>query len=150
MIALKIENVQSSMKKVINYYFSKKFFFFLFGGGVSYLLKAGISGSLNNLTELDKSFTYAITLAVVITYNFFYNVLVTFKVRGGLKGRFLRYISFVLLFNFTDYNLVLLLDKILGFHFQISIFFVTGFLMIIKFFVFDKWVFHTKKIRSKA
>ncbi len=134
------------MKRLLNYYFSKKFMLFILGGGVSYLLKAGISLLLSSVTDLNTPVIYALTLAVVITYNFFYNVLVTFKVKGGLKGRFLSYLSFVLVFNLMDYTLVLLLNSILNLPLQVSIFLITGFLMIIKFFVFDKWVFHHKKL----
>ena len=132
------------MKKILDYYFSKKFMLFILGGGVSYLLKAGVSALLGNVTQFPTPVIYALTLAVVITYNFFYNVLVTFKVKGGLKGRFLRYLSFIIVFNLLDYSLVMLLNGFLGIYLQLSIFFVTGCLMIVKFFVFDKWVFHNK------
>lgn len=134
------------MKRLIKYYFSKKFMLFLLGGGVSYLLKAGISALLTGVTSFSTPAVYGLTLLVVITYNFFYNVLVTFKVKGGLKGRFLRYLSFILVFNSMDYGFVLLLNTLLGLHLQLSIFLITGCLMIIKFFVFDKWVFHHKNI----
>jgi len=122
----------------------KKFVLFVLGGGVSYLLKASISSLFTSGLDLNYNLAYALTLSIVICYNFFYNVLVTFKVRGGLKGRFIRYVSFVIVFNFIDYIMVLGLNSILN-KFQLSIFFVTGFLMIIKFFVFNKWVFYNKQ-----
>ncbi|MGL1890181.1 MAG: hypothetical protein OCD02_01075 [Spirochaetaceae bacterium] len=138
------------MKKLVKYYFSKKFMFFILGGGVSYFLKALISYLYSEFTNFGTPLVYGLTLPIVICYNFFYNVLVTFKVKGGLKGRFLSYLSFVLVFNLIDYFFVLILSTILSIHLQISIFLVTGFLMIVKFFVFDKWVFHKKILRSDS
>lgn len=126
----------------------KKFVLFILGGGVSYFLKVALSSLFNVVLDFNYNIAYALTLSLVILYNFFYNVFVTFKVRGGLKGRFVRYVSFVIIFNGLDYLLVLLLNNILNL-FQLSIFIVTGCLMIVKFFVFNKWVFHDQIGKNK-
>ncbi|MBN2618555.1 MAG: GtrA family protein [Spirochaetales bacterium] len=115
---------------------------------MSYFLKVALSSLFNVVLDFNYNIAYALTLSLVILYNFFYNVFVTFKVRGGLKGRFVRYVSFVIIFNGLDYLLVLLLNNILNL-FQLSIFIVTGCLMIVKFFVFNKWVFHDQIGKNK-
>lgn len=124
--------------------FNRKFILFILGGGVSYLLKASLSWFFS---EHFWSFgmSYALTLVIVIMYNFCYNILVTFRVKGSLAERFLRYIAFVAFFNGVDYLLVLSLNNIAPWSYQLTIFFVTGFLMIAKYFVFNRWVFHKIK-----
>ena len=131
-------------KSLFNRLFSRKFALFIAGGGVSYLLKASLSWLLSEKLVLPFAAAYGITLAIVICYNFCYNVFVTFRVKGRLAERFIRYVLFVAFFNGTDYFMVLGLNKLAPWSYQISIFMVTGILMIIKYFVFDRWVFYDK------
>jgi len=133
------------MRRTAGKLISRRFLLFIAGGGVSYLLKASLSWLFSEKLPLPFAAAYGITLAVVICYNFCYNVFVTFRVKGALAERFLRYVLFVAFFNGTDYSLVLVLNKIAPWSYQISIFLVTGFLMIVKYFVFDRWVFNDRR-----
>jgi putative flippase GtrA len=135
----------NSISKLFKYFCSRKFALFMAGGGVSYLLKASLSWLFSSKLILPFSLAYGITLSMVICYNFCYNVLVTFRVKGGLANRFLRYVSFVVIFNGTDYVLVNFFNRFAPWQYQVSIFLVTGVLMVVKFFVFNRWVFHEIK-----
>lgn len=136
--------MKEKILNIKNLILSRKFLFFILGGGVSFGLKLLFSKLFSNVLELNYYIAYSITLLIVIVYNFTFNMIVTFRVKGGIAGRFLRYVIFIGIFNGIDYLLVIFFTQNLGFHEELTIFFVTGFLMIVKFFTFNRWVFHEK------
>jgi len=137
------------MNKILNIFVNRKFVLFFLGGGISYLLKAFLSWLFSEKIAWPFLLSYALTLIIVIMYNFTYNVLVTFKVKGKLADRFVRYIIFVGLFNGLDYLLVNTLVGWAPWSYQISIFLVTGILMFVKFVTFNRWVFQERKEKKK-
>ena len=123
----------------------KKVCLYALGGGLSFLLKVVLTIFLTEFLGIPYFSSYIITLSVIVIFNFLYNVYITFKlVKGGFEG-FIKYIIALLSFNFLDAVLVKILTDFIGMYYIVSIVLVTTLLFILKYVVYDNFVFTERK-----
>ena len=127
--------------KLINIFITKNFLLFILGGGLSYLIKIGLTWVMINWIELPYYVIYPISLLIAIIVIFFYNSIVTFRVTDQMGKRFIKYAISVLIFNLLDYGMVIFLTEVVSLYYLISIIIVTSILMICKFLVFKMIIF---------
>lgn len=123
----------------------KKFAKFIIGGFLSYGIKSGVSALFTEVFGLWYLASYIIALIAAIVVNFFYNMHVTFKAKGRQVQRFTTYVLFTIAMMGIDIVFVKLLTDFLGLHYQLSIFMSTVVLLLLKFSVFNKFIFKNKK-----
>ena len=126
---------------------TNKIVLFLLGGGITYGLKSGITFFFTEILKLQYWISYIIALIVVIIFAFFYNFHITFKNKKNKKRKFLIYSATLLTFMFIEYSLVIFLTSILLFHYLISIIIITLFLVMIKFTIYNKFIFKKKQLK---
>jgi len=127
--------------KYLSFLEIKKFIKYTFGGIISLGLKMILTFFLTEILSLWYFYSYIFSLIMVISFNFFFNIYITFKCPKKKFKKFIKYMFFLIIFYCSDALLVKFLTETIQFHYLISILFVTTFIFIIKFFVYDKLVF---------
>lgn len=115
-----------------------KLYKFAIGGIISYGLKIFLTALFTEYFLIHYLISYSIVLLVLIIYTFAYNKHITFKSKSPRKFRYL-----LLFFGFivSDLILVYLLTELLAINYLISIILVTTVLFILKFIIYDKFIF---------
>ena len=124
----------------------RKYSTYIIGGCINFLLKVVLTVILTEYLKITYFVSYVITLCVVVVYSFCYNMYLTFKVTHDKIINFIKYVIVLLLFNFSDALSVRILTEYIGFYYVFSIVIVTAVLFILKFIVFDKFVFSRRYI----
>jgi len=114
-------------------------------GIASYAFKAGVSYFLTDIFHIWYFYSYVITLAAVIAFNFFSSSLFIFKAGDQAALRFGKYLAFLSVFYLVDAGLVKLLTDIFSLHYQYSIFISTSSVFFVKYFVYKLAVFNKKE-----
>lgn len=123
----------------------KKIILYLLGGVVTYSLKTGITFTFTDLLMMQYWVSYIYALIAVILFGFFYNFHITFNNKTQKRKKFIAYTIILFTFMVIDYSLVIFLTSFLLVHYLISIILVTGFLVIIKFFIYNSFIFRKKQ-----
>lgn len=113
------------------------------GGLINFSLKTGLTYFLTEVLSIYYLISYGISLSVVVVFGFFYNVFITYKAKKT-KLIFLKFVIFLLLFAGIDALSVKLVTEMFSLHYLISIVAVTVFLLVLKYFVYGKFVFNQK------
>lgn len=119
-----------------------KFSKFVYFGVISYFLNVFLTFFLTDIVGMYYFFSYTTVLTFIIVLNFIANIRFTFKVAGRYKKRFTKYVVAVFIFMFSNLLLVRLFTNHFRLHYLISIFFVNGCLMVLKFIVYDNLIFN--------
>jgi len=118
-----------------------KFSIFVLSGTMSYGLKLGITAFLTEILGWWYFRSYVISLTLVILLNFFLNMYVVFDSRDRKFKKLGKYIPTVTFFFFVDALLVKFMTDIMNLYYILSIILVTTVLLVVKFVVYDKWIF---------
>ncbi|RMD58260.1 hypothetical protein D6825_01410 [Candidatus Woesearchaeota archaeon] len=117
------------------------FFRFVFGGVGGFIFRIAFTYLITEYFSINYFINYFIAASVTTCVNFIIAAKYIFKVDDKKHRRFARFCMLTAIFFATNLTLVKTLTTI-GLHYILSIITVTGFLLIIKFFVFDWFVFH--------
>lgn len=112
---------------------------------VMYWLNSLLTFLFIDYLALDFHFWYLLVMALLSVYWFISSSLFVFNKKPE-NGLYLRYVLALLSFNFINYLLVVYFYSLFGWiNKYLLIFFVFWFITLIKFFVYDRLVFNTKK-----
>lgn len=120
-----------------------KFSKYLYGGVMNYAMKVGLTYLLVTLLQMWYVLAYTLTVAVLITTNFFYNFYITFRATGNKGKKFLAYAVFILATMIIDVLAVKGLTDVAGIHYILSIIIVTTVLVFVKFYMFERVIFRS-------
>lgn len=127
--------------KIVTYLINHKFGKYLFGGVMNYGIKLGLTALLTEMLGLWYFWSYVTSIMIAIIINFFYNMYITFKVKGRKSKRFAMYVLFILFTMVIDASLVKVFTEFLNIYYIMSIFIVTSILVLFKFYVFNNAIF---------
>ena len=126
-------------------FFSFKFIRYSLVGGSSMLLTLGVTYALTESQGWNYLIPYMISLAIVTISNFLLAMKFIFKVKTNYWSRFSRYIIIYIL----NVALVRLIESQLKVHYALAIIGVTTLLFLLKFLIYDNFVFHQHAENSK-
>ncbi len=132
-----IELLHSTRKK----FFSMKFIRYALVGGGSMLFTLGVTYALTETQGWNYLIPYMFSLALVTISNFLLAMKFIFKVQTNYLSRFSRYIIVYIL----NVILVQIIESQLKVHYTIAIIGVTVLLFLLKFLIYDHFVFHNKE-----
>jgi len=118
-----------------------KFNRYLLGGVISYGLKLGITAFLTEILGWWYFRSYITAISSVIIFNFFFAVYVVFKATQEKTKKFVAYTCTVCVFYALDVLSVKFLTEFIKLHYMVSIIIITSILLVVKFFVYERWVF---------
>ena len=134
---MSIELLHATGKK----FFSWKFIRYGLVGGGSMLFTLGITYVLTETQGWNYLIPYTISLALVTISNFLLAMKFIFKVNTNYWSRFSKYIVVYVL----NVALVKIIESSLKVHYTIAIVGVTVLLFLLKFLIYDHFVFHKKE-----
>jgi ubiquinone/menaquinone biosynthesis C-methylase UbiE/putative flippase GtrA len=118
---------------------------YIIGGGVSYVIKVGLTYLSVTFFDFWYFYAYLVSLVIVVFVNFVINSYFIFRVNGFNVKRIVKYLLLIVVFNSLDVGLVVLLTDNLLLHYLISITISTIFVFLLKFFVYRYFVFSPDK-----
>lgn len=128
----------------------KKFGTFVLGGGLSFFLKVFLTLLLTEVVGISYFTSYIISLSAIVGFGFFYNFYFTFKVARGRLRNFVKYVIALFTFNIFDAALVRILTEFVGIHYIVSIITVTTLIFLLKYIVYDKFVFTRRQFDKNS
>ena len=132
-----IELLHSTGKR----FFSMKFIRYSLVGGLSTLFTLGVTYALTEYQGWNYIIPYMISLALATILNFSLAMQFIFKVKSNHASRFVRY----LLVYVLNVVLVTIIEKYLQIHYALAIISVTILLFLLKFLIYDHFVFHHER-----
>jgi len=132
-----IELIHSTTKK----FFSMKFIRYALVGGLSTLFTLGATYVFAEYQGWNYIIPYMISLALATILNFSLAMHFIFKVQSNYASRFARY----LIVYVINVVLVTIIEKYLQIHYTLAIISVTIILFLLKFLIYDHFVFHKKE-----
>lgn len=130
-------------------YLSALFIRFVFGGVGGYLFRILFTYGLTEFFELNYFVFYVIAETVTTLVNFLISMKWVFKLKDHPYQRFVLFTIWTVVFYFVNLALVKSLTDLLGLHYLLAITLVMGTLVILKFPIFDYFVFHKHFKRKK-
>ena len=121
---------------------SRLFARFFIGGIAGYVFSMAFTWIFTEIFQLDYFVFYVLSLTAVTIFNFIVAMRFIFRLHDHYSHRFVKYLISVLIFYFANILLVRLSVNYLNIHYLISITIVTGGLFLIKFLIYDRFVFH--------
>ncbi|MBU0647915.1 GtrA family protein, partial [Patescibacteria group bacterium] len=128
-----------------------QFFVFAAGGVVNFLLNIGLTYLLTEVFDIYYLLSFAIVQIIVIIYGFVYNTFLTFRLKKASTWIFVKFITFLHIFALVNILLVRFFTDVVGLQYLISIIITIFATIILRFFLYKKYVFvednsSTKKI----
>ncbi|MGK5091807.1 GtrA family protein [Deltaproteobacteria bacterium TL4] len=123
----------------------KKLLRFLAGGGAIWFLRAVLTSLLTETLGFDAVFAYRIGLVVSFFCYFFMNLHFVFLVHDRILWRMLKFSCVSISFLTVDGMIMSFLNKNWGWHYLWALSTSTAMLLLIKFVVFNTFVFQNKK-----
>lgn len=114
---------------------------FIVGGLLVFGLKSSLTVCFTEVFHLWYFASYAITLACISTFAFFYNARVTFRMAGGKRGALRRFIAALALSMALDAAIVGALTGLARTYYLLSIIISTVIVSAVKFGLYDLFVF---------
>lgn len=121
-------------------YLSALFMRFLIGGFAGYLFRILFTWGLTEFLALPYFMFYVIAETAATLFNFGVSMKFIFRLKDHVYKRFARFVFFTLIFY--GLNILLVHTLALRIHYLLSITIVIGVMALIKFPVFDYFVFH--------
>lgn len=121
-----------------------KFIKFCFNWGVMYLLNISLTWLFDDFLKLQFFLSYAIVMLIMSIYWFISSSLFVFK-KNMKKGLYLKYFLAIISFSLLNYLLVTYFYSTLTVNKYLLIFIILWLVTILKFFIYDKLVFNSKK-----
>lgn len=121
---------------------------FIAGGVLTIIIKIGLVLILTDLLNVWYFFSYLITLAVLISFAFFYNAYITFRVSKIKKQQLILFCIVLLFFYALDAVTVKLFTERLHLHYTMSIMAITAVIFVLKYMAYDNVVFAERKHRA--
>ncbi len=127
------------MKKTIS-----KFIKFLFFGSLTYWINIWLTYFLTKELWIKKEFSYFISIFFISIINFVSSLKLTFKTNYSHKT-LVKYIIFLTIFSLFNYLFTIFFTNIFWqTYLYIIIFIITTFFFLLKYIIYDKYVFKSK------
>ena len=134
------------MKRHFRYFLdkfiSRLFMRYITGGVIGYGFNFVATYILTELVGIHYLISYIIAITVNTLFNFFIAVKFIFKVRDRYYRRFAKYAISMIIFYISNIFLVALIVEKFNIHYLISIIVVTAFLVMVKFLIYEKYIFN--------
>ena len=125
---------------------NNKIFRFLSGGVVTYLLSILLVWSLTEIGKIYYVYSYFITLIIVTFVGFYLSKDYIFRYDENSNNVFTKYVIVRLSILIISPFLVKILTDNLHLYYIYSVTSVAGFVFVLKFFIYDNFVFNKKEI----
>lgn len=121
---------------------------FVFGGAVGYLINMAVTFTLIGVFRVNYFVAYSLGLGISTIFNFIFAVNIIFNVSDNYHRRFILYIISIAIFFVLNLFSVKLLTEKFGFDYRLMIIMVTGAYVVLKYIVYDKFVFLQRSIKK--
>lgn len=139
---MSIELLHATGKK----FFSWKFIRYALVGGGSMFFTLAVTYALTEYQGWNYLIPYTISLALVTISNFLLAMKFIFKVKTNYWSRFSRYIVVYVI----NVALVKTIESYLKIHYTLAIIGVTVLLFLLKFLIYDHFVFHREELHEEG
>lgn len=129
-------------KKAGGKFFTKLFLRFFTGGLAGYAFSLLVTYIGADILGFDYFLFYVIAFTLTTLFNFIVAVKYIFKVTDKYHTRFIKYACWTIGFYFANISLVKMLTDYTNLHYLLAITIVTGFFFMLKFLIYDQFVFH--------